>query len=671
MVPLMRLRVVHGVLVAFLGLLLLKEGYVQLVQHERWLALARNQQLAESPLPGPRGEIQDATGLAIARSRDLLRVAVAPKEVRDLVRLRRAMIAAGIPASEAARATNRNARWVELKRPYAAAAVGGVLRFRGVHATDIGGREYVQSAGSRQLLGSVGREGRGEAGLELLLDSLLRGQDGRARIVRGLRGARFESPDVSSDPARRGHAVQLTINQALQDICDKALADAVQRSVASGGDVVVLDPRTGEVRCLGSRRRAATGAASTALVEPFEPGSTLKPFFAGLLLDRQLARPDETIETFNGVYQIGGRTITDVHKAPIMTLADVIRHSSNVGIVRFSDRLSDGDVYQLLRDVGFGTPTGITYPTEASGTLREPRRWTRNSRASLAIGYELSVTAIQLATAYGAIANGGRLMAPALVKEIRDEEGRVVFAHEPRVVRRVFTEGTTRELRRMLESVVDSGTAIDAGLVTFSLAGKSGTARRLVGGVYGRSYTATFVGLFPADKPQYVILAKLDDPRGEFYYGGKAAAPIAKAIVEGALAAREASLDWAQLTPRIADRRPTPSEAEPSVVAEGRLVGDSAGAERVAATVAPLVSRTAAPPVESVTIRLGRPLPATRPSTEQVEVPDLNGLPLRVAVRELHRTGLRVQIVRGLGPGTSPPAGSHVRAGGVVRLSRP
>jgi cell division protein FtsI (penicillin-binding protein 3) len=610
--------------------------------------------------------------LAIARSRQLVRLAVAPKEVRDPRRLYRAMTAAGITAAEAARATNRRTKWVELRRPYAAGAVAGVLRIPGVHATDIGGREYVQSPGSRKLLGSVGREGRGTSGLELYLDSLLRGHDGRSRVVRGLRGARFESPEAVSEPARRGHVVRLTINQALQDICDKVLADAVARTVADGGDVVVLDPKTGEVRCLGSQRRARVGAGASALIEPFEPGSTLKPFYAGRLLERNLATPDELIETYNGVYKVGGRTITDVHKAPVMSLADVIRHSSNIGIVRFADRLTDRDVYELLRDVGFGTATGVPYPSEASGTLREPRRWTRDSRASLAIGYEVAVTPLQLAAAYGAIANGGNLMAPALVKEIRDDEGRLVFVHTPRVLRRVFERKTTRALLEMLESVVDSGTATDASLTTFSLAGKSGTARRMVRGVYGREYTASFVALFPADDPQYVVLAKLDNPRGEFYYGGKAAAPIAKAVIEGALAAREASLDWAQLASHKVDLKPVTPAVESTVVA-GALATDTLTGE-FASPVARVPLIGAARPVEPMpptTIRLDQPLPRDRPPLADVFVPDVRGLPLRVAVRELHGAGLRVLLISGTARETSPPAGARVRAGALVRVARP
>jgi cell division protein FtsI (penicillin-binding protein 3) len=303
----------------------------------------------------------------------------------------------------------------------------------------------------------------------------------------------------------------------------------VRRFNADGGDVVIIDPGSGAIRCMASRRSGGRVGGTSALIEPFEPGSTLKPFYAARLLERGLARADEHIETFNGRYEINGRLLTDVHKANRMTLAEVIRFSSNIGIARFAERLSDCEMFELLRDLGFCTPTGLPYPSEASGILRHPRSWTSQSHASHAIGYELSVTPLQLAVAYTALANEGTVVAPALIQEIRDSEGNVVYTHRSQVLRRVFERTTVETLLPMLESVVDSGTATDAALGTFSLAGKSGTARRTMRGRYGESmYTSTFVGLFPARDPQYVVLAKIDNPRSASIYGGKVAAPLAR-----------------------------------------------------------------------------------------------------------------------------------------------
>jgi cell division protein FtsI (penicillin-binding protein 3) len=411
-----------------------------------------------------------------------------------------------------------------------------------------------------------------------------------------------------------------------------------------------------------------------ALTEPFEPGSTLKPFIAGWMVEAERARLDEVIETFNGKYPSCKRVITDVHKADRLSLADVIRYSSNIGIARFTERLSKRDLFEVLRDFGFGAPTGIGYPSEASGVLKEPRSWSCPSQSSMAMGYEISVTAVQLAAAYGAIANDGLLLVPSLVKSIRDADGELVYEHRPQVVRRVLKPKTARALREVLASVVDSGTATDASLATFDLGGKSGTARRVSGGRYvANSYTSTFVGLFPARNPQYVVLVKLDNPRGE-YYGGKTAAPVAKAVLQAAISARDASLDRGDLAMQRARYVPPDEGAEPRLtpaarrmVATGRVGSDASEPppRYVLVDTVPV-----APPARvSFDLRAdtARPRPAAR---EQVIIPDVRGMPERVAARELHRAGLRVAFVSGVPYEISPPPGSQVAGGTIVRVAR-
>ena len=639
---------------------------MQLWEHDLWAERAVRQQFAEASIPAPRGDIEDETGLPIAYSRELVRIEIAPSEVKNVAQLAREMRKAGMSSAEVRRATDPKRKWVTLRDRYLASRVVTLARLNGVHLTNVGDRVYVQSAGTRQLLGAVGALGSGVSGLELQLDSLLRGRQGSTRTVKGLRGQRFESPDMLGEPPASGHTVRLTINQTLQNICDKALMDAVARLRADGGDVVVLDPKTGEIRCLAGRRPTPSGGV-TALIEPYEPGSTLKPFLAARLLERGKARPDEVVETFNGRLELHGRVITDTHKAERLSLRDVIRFSSNIGIVQFAQRLSDGELYETLRDLGLGTPTGTPYPSEAAGTLRDPRRWSRQSHASIAIGYEVAVTPLQLALAYGALANGGELMAPALVSEVRNGAGEVVYSHQPRVVRRVFGRQVVETVIPMLESVVESGTAVDAGLGAFSLAGKSGTARRTVGGSYGTdTYTSTFVGIFPAKDPQYVVLAKVDNPREESIYGGKVAAPLTKVIIEGALAARDASLDWSHLA---SQKRDVASAGERTVAAPGGLNADTLSTPSPSV---PLIDSTPPPdPAPAVTFDLTQPLRDRRLPSRAVAVPDVRGLPLRVAVRHLHRAGLQVTVMPGGGATTQPGAGRLVPWGSVVRLTRP
>lgn len=692
-----RPSIVHGVLAAFCVALVLRAAQVQLWEHELWARRAVNQHTAEAALPAPRGEIVDATGTSLARSRELVRLSFKLDDMKDRRGLYRALVKLGVPANRARPVLDAKRKWYDLRDGFQPSKVADLLKVPGVRASAAGDRVYVQSPGTRQLVGRADIDGKNSSGLELLLDSLLRGEPGRSRTLRAANGKRFATPDMLTEPPRAGHTVQLTINQVLQDICDQALDDAVRRLNADGGDVVILDPHTGAIRCLTSNRRGQRIGGPLTIVEPFEPGSTLKPFLVARLLEMGKATPTERVNTFNGVYEVQGRRITDVHKAPTMTVTDVIRHSSNVGIARLSERVKDGELYALYRDLGFGTPTGVSFPRESGGTLTIPKKWSNQSHHSLAIGYEVAVTPLQLALAYGALANGGELMAPALIQEVRTVDGAVVYAHSARPIRRVYDPGTTRTVMTMLESVVDSGTAQDAGLATFDVAGKSGTARRTVGGKYGRggtqSYTSSFVALFPAHKPQYVVLVKVDNPRGT-YYGGKTAAPVAKAIITAAVAARDASLDWGKITGRRDSYRgPAPdaiaARADSSgaqQVAGGALATDTGrpvlaeapdGAAAGAGAVGfvpsvPLVDTMPEPaPREPERFNVAHPPREAARVTKVVSVPDVRGLPLRVAVRELHRAGFRVQLTASGGGVTSPPAGAPARTGAVVRLARP
>jgi cell division protein FtsI (penicillin-binding protein 3) len=465
-------------------------------------------------------------------------------------------------------------------------------------------------------------------------------------------GRSLESPAAPATAARPGDAVQLTLNRSLQEICEHALEDAMARMGASGGDIVVLDPHDGSILALASRRPGVGAAAATTLTEPFEPGSTLKPFIAASLLSRGRVGPSDVVDTHAGHLEINGRIVTDAHRAPTMTLREVIQWSSNVGIIQFAQRLSPTEEYEALRDVGFGSPTGLPFPGESPGTLREPARWSKQSPASLAIGYELAVTPIQLALAYGAIANGGELLEPAVVREIRAADGTVIYHRRRRVVRRVMSAEVARQLRETLIETVARGTAMGAELPSFVVAGKTGTARRTeIGGGYARNeYTASFVGLFPGRDPQYVILVKLDNPQSS-YYGGSTAAPVSKVVLQAAIAARDAALDLGALA----------SSRRVAVVDTPLPAVSPDTADTVAIDSAALSGST--------TIALGsKPPDTSQTAASTVSVPDVRGWPLRTAVRALHRAGLRVDIMGGPAGATVPSAGTAVRLRSLVRV---
>ena len=306
--------------------------------------------------------------------------------------------------------------------------------------------------------------------------------------------------------------------------------------------------------------------------------------------------------------------------------------------------------YENLRDFGFGGLTGIEIPGEVRGTLRRPDLWTGQSPASLAIGYEVSVTSLQMAMAYGALANGGRLMQPRLVREIRNSDATVLERFEPRVIRQVISPRVASSVSRVLEDVVEDGTGKSARLGSFRVAGKSGTSRLYSAdvGYEAGAYFSSFVGYFPAEAPQLVVFVKLDRPQGA-YYGGAVAAPVTRATMEAALAARATPLDRAALL--NATRVSTTPVARPAALFASVPI------------TAPVSS------AKGMAFPVGLPTDESPRLGSVVPIPDVSGLPSRVAVRRLHALGLRVSRARpGEILGTEPAAGTRVLRGDTIRL---
>ena len=649
-----------------------RSAKVQLLERDQWRARAATQQLAATPLPAPRGMILDEGGNVLVESRQLVKLSVAPREVLAATgkrsdgpirveALARALARAGVSQVWLDRARDTSRAWVEIPGRFIAADVGSITNTRGVHAEPALERVPPATDGLRRLIGRADDAGGSVDGLEKSLDAVLRGEGGRQSMVRDARGHLSRSPNVADASPTPGNTVVLSINQSLQDIAERSLGEAVSTMHATGGDIVMLDPATGEVRAMASRRADQLSTAATALTEPYEPGSTLKPFVAARLLDLGRARVDEIVPTYNGHWELNGRKIEDDHPGAQFSLADVIRYSSNIGIVQFAQRFSHDEQFELLRDLGFGTPTGISYPVEATGALPSPRKWDAMTPASLAMGYAMNVTPIQLATAYAAIANGGELLEPSIVKQIRGPDGTVRFTHRRRVLRRVMTEASARAVREMLRGVMETGTGAGSNLSTFDIAGKTGTAKRTENGKYvAGKYTASFVGMFPADNPQIVILVKLDNPTKSIY-GGKAAAPVSKVVLQAALAARDAALDRRTLA--SAKSSSLPAAVQTTVV-------------ETAAVAAPdeTDAHSHSPSVPWV-VRVDEPRDAGDIIVARRAVPNVKGMAVRRAVYELHRAGFRAAIGAGVGggdqaAGTSPVAGTMLTTGSRVALER-
>ncbi|HET9730995.1 MAG TPA: penicillin-binding protein 2 [Gemmatimonadaceae bacterium] len=656
-----RIGLAHATLAIFALAILIQSARVQLAQGKAWRARAERQQTTERTVPAPRGDILDATHHVLAQSREVVRLEIAPREVKEPRKLRKALTQLHVDAATIARALDTSVKYLTVPGRFVAVDAAPAIALRGVRSFASITRAYGVSEGTQGILGHVDADNKPVDGLELALDSILRGTPGAATIFRDPKGQVRESPTAPGTAPIRGSTVVLTINADLQQIAEKALADAVARMGAEGGDIVILDPHDGDILAMASRRLDPRQTAATALTEPFEPGSTAKPFMAAGLLERGLVSDRDSVDTGDGVYAINGREIHDEHHVGRASLADVLRWSSNIGIVKFSQRLSNRQEFETLRDFGFGTPTGVPFPTESGGILRVPKTWSLQSANSMAMGYEISVTPLQLATAYAAFANGGELVEPALLKEVIGPDGSVRYRHERRVVRRVMSRPVADKIRHMLLDIVDEGTALQAALENYLLAGKTGTPRSTVRGHYvaGR-YNPNFVGLFPGDAPQYVIVVKLTAPQSSIF-AAETAAPVTKAILEAAVAAGNAALDRSKLASSVV---PSRKDTARHMTIEQAGTSD----KRVAETPVD----DSADPHESVPFVVTLPIQPPAPPPRTVRpVPDVRGLALRDAVRSLHSAGFRVQLGRGGTSGsavTTPAAGELAQTGTLVRL---
>jgi len=623
--------------------ILARAAQLQLIQGDRWAQQAARQRTERAVLPAKRGGLYDRTGVPLALSQEFYHVGVAPNELTNPRSAGREMIRSlGIDAAIVWRDLRAGKRWIYYHGPYTATQVQRLRQLDGIHLSRDFQRFYPSRSLARPIIGGLSPDGPGgAAGLELSLDSILTGQPGEAVLLKDRAGRRYDWPAwVIREPVA-GNDVVLTIDAELQEIAERGLEQAISDMRAEGGDVVFLDSRNGELLALASRQTAGSARAS-AFTDPFEPGSTAKLFTAAALLTLGRVRKEDAVFAEGGTWRMptnsSGRTrvITDAHRTTgNLTLARTIQVSSNIGMAKFSSRLSPEEQYEMLRDFGFGTPTGAEFPSESRGRLERPDKWEpMYTRASVAMGYEFGVTPVQLAAAYGAIANGGILLTPTLVREIHNPAGVPIYRHHAEPVRRVVSAQVAAQLREFLrDAASEGGTGEEAQLVNYTVLGKTGTAVRFENGRYvNGEYTASFAALFPADEPQLVVIVKIDNPHGK-YYGGLTAAPVTRTMLQQALASRRLAIEH------------TSTEQSPVALAPTSRSGE------------PTSSRV----IVSWPYHAPDALPATR------AIPEVDGQPVREATLALHRSGFRVSL-KGLGrvSRTLPSPGEPARTGSTV-----
>jgi cell division protein FtsI (penicillin-binding protein 3) len=510
-------------------------------------ALAAEQRVRRIALPAERGTIYDRSMHELALSLPAKAVYADPAMVVDPAATadRLAEVLGARPA-ELRRSLTAPSRFEYLARGVDLAVANRVrqLDLPGIGFIDEPKRTYPGASLAAQVLGFVGVDGAGLAGLELQWDDVLAGRPGRMLVEQDPDGQSIPQGRLEVQEPRRGRDLVLTIDKDLQYFTEQALADAVERNGALGGTVIVMDPLTGDVLTMatnpGFDANAFTEAAAfvtknRGVTDVYEPGSVNKVITASAALEEGVIGIRERLWV-PPRYQVGDKVFGEAHPRPAMamTLTDVIAESSNVGTIMTAQRLGSERLDAYLREFGFGVETGIRFPGESDGILLPEEEWWSTSMGTIPIGQGIAVTPLQMASVYATVANEGVRVAPRLVRGT--VQGGAVVEREPEVRARVVSTRTARLVTRMLAETVSSGTGTEAQLPGYWVAGKTGTARKPLEDALGYSdeYVASFIGFAPARDPTVVVAAIIDEP--DTVYGGVAAAPLFREVMEFALA---------------------------------------------------------------------------------------------------------------------------------------
>ncbi len=624
---------------------------LQVMQFDELSARAERQQSETQKTPGKRGEIYDRHGRLLAYSVDADTIYAVPTDISDpaqtaallcgafdecgkkdrdqlLERLTRKRPRGGLTAFQYVK---RRATPMEAKR---IAALG----IKGIGFMKESKRFYPNRELAAHLLGYVGTDNAGLHGLEATYDKIVRGREGTMLVQTDARGHAFSRLDR---PPTTGGSLELTIDEHLQFIVERELKAGVEAARADGGTAVAMDPYTGEILAMASwptfNPNQYHGAGDSALrnravQDLYEPGSTFKLVTASAALEAKVITPDEMVDVSAGLIRFGSRVINDMYRYGPLSFTDVIVKSSNVGAIKVGLKVGPERMGLYIRRFGFGRPSSPDFPGESPGIVWDPSKLNDSALASVSMGYQVGVTPLQMAAAASAIANGGTLYEPHVVRATI--KGGVRTPVPPKVVRRAILPETAATLTSIMEQVVTQGTGKRAALASFTVAGKSGTADKLVNGRYSAlQQNVSFVGFVPSRNPVMTVIVMVDSPRVGGDTGGVIAAPIFKRIAD-------ASLRKLGVTPTI-------NQPPPVMVARRN---DS-----------PVT--TAAVPLAPSVVTMTASMP------EGGGLPDLRGMSARAALRELARLGLTARMEgAGVVIGQTPAPGSPIEPGGACAL---
>lgn len=535
-------------LVVFLALVA-RAVDLQLFERQRLRDIAERESIRQVDLSPRRGIIFDRNHEELAVSIDTDSIYANPLGIADPARHARLLAPVlGQPAGELAKRLGAERAFVWLARRVSpeVAEKTRQLGLDEIYILREPKRIYPYSDLACHVLGFSGLDARGLEGLERSQDQILRGQAKSLTSVRDALGRTIHlTPEALLNPPEGNHLI-LTLDKQIQYATERYLAEAVTKHRAKAGQAIVMSPQTGEILAMASTpafnpnafdKYAKDAYRNRAITDLYEPGSTFKAFVAAAALASHRVSLSQTFDCEHGQWRIGGRIIHDTHPYGMLRLAEIVKVSSNIGAAKVAQAIGADGMYAMLRNFGFGQPTGVDLPGEARGVLRPARTWRPVEMANIAFGQGVSVTAIQMVQAFAAVANGGVMMRPHVIQAVLDKHHQVVRETRPQMVRRVMSQDEARELTRMLMSVTeDGGTGTLARVGPFAVAGKTGTAQKVnPGGGYSKTdYMSSFIGFAPAEDPKAVVMVLLDTPRGQ-YYGGVVAGPAFSRIARVAL----------------------------------------------------------------------------------------------------------------------------------------
>jgi cell division protein FtsI (penicillin-binding protein 3) len=658
--------------------------HLQIIDYGDLLARARRQQQHMIEVAPQRGEIFDRQMNPLAMSLAVDSVFAVRSEIPD-PKMVSGLLAPvlGLDANDLlGRITNSHSFcWVKRKTSPQEANRVRDLNLKGIYFQRESKRFYPKGDLAAHILGYVGLDDKGLGGLEYGMDSVIRGRPGRVLLATDARRRSFQSTEWAGKP---GKNLVLTLDEKIQYITEKALAEAVEKWKAPGGVAIVQNPNTGEILAMASQptydpndfaKSPPEALQDRGLSWVYEPGSTFKLVTVSAVLEEKLANPDEVVNCQQGSIVLAGHVIHDHKPFGSLSVRDVVVNSSDVGAIKLGLRLGERRLYKYIRSFGFGEKTEVELPGEERGLLKPPSSWSGISIGEISMGQEIGVTPIQLVTTYSAVANGGVLFEPRLIHDLF--LGQAHDAMPPVPGHRVISGRTASLMKEILGAVVERGTGRAAQLAGYSAAGKTGTAQKIdPSGAYSKShYVASFVGFAPLGKPVVTILVVIDSPVGAIY-GAEVAAPVFKSIAEQTLGYLNVPQDNPSRWPQLASSN--------SAGIPGQKLGDLAGhlpkgSEHLQAAASPVLPASFSS-IEQTRVSTDRESEAaTTPGTvvmdnsPRVTIPDFSGLAARSVAQECQKLGLELSLLgSGLAVEQNLPAHAQVPPGTrlVVRLSR-